>query len=115
MKAFDINRIPLKIQSPHVTTNSVLHTNILAEVEKLGKHFSRISKCEMMLRIDNKRHSPCEVDIKVFVPGSMLYTRGRANEFPPAVASAFKDMHEQLRRYKEKMEDKKAGEISENE
>ena len=114
MNTFDINRIPLKIQSPHVTTNSALHTTILLEVEKLGKLFSRISKCEMMLRIDNKRNSPCEVDIKVFVPGNMLYTRGRGDEFPPAVTQAFKDMHEQLRRYKEKIQDKKAGEISEN-
>ena len=37
MNTFDINRIPLKIQSPHVTTNSALHTTILLEVEKPGR------------------------------------------------------------------------------
>ena len=105
MEKFDINRIPLKIQSPHVVTNSELHTLIHAEVEKLGKVFSRISKCEMMLRIDNKRNSPCEADIKIFVPGGMLYTRGRANEFPQAVALAFKDMQVQLQKFKEKLKE----------
>ena len=105
MEKFDINRIPLKIQSPHVTTNNDLHILIRTEVEKLGKLFSRITKCEMMLRIDNKRNSPCETDIKIFVPGNMLYTRGRADDFPTSVSQAFKDMHEQLRKYKEKLKD----------
>jgi ribosomal subunit interface protein len=107
---FDINNIQLKLQSPHVNTGDALREFILEHIEKLGKIFERFNKCEVMLREENGRKHTSEADIKIFVPGNVLYAQGRANDFRLAVTEAFDDIEDQLIRYKEKLKDIKPNE-----
>jgi ribosomal subunit interface protein len=108
MNDFDINNIQLKIQSPEITVNDGINNLIIEHIEKLGRLFNRITKCEMMLRIENNRKHTCEADVKIFVPGNMLFATGKAADFVPAINEAFHDVHEQLMRYKDKLKDKPA-------
>jgi ribosomal subunit interface protein len=105
MNEFDINAIQLKIQSPELTLDETFHDFILDHITKLGNLFNRINKCEMMLRKESSRKNMMEADIKIFVPGNMLYATGKHTDLRMAVTEAFHDVQEQLYRYKEKLKD----------
>lgn len=50
MKTFNLNDIQLRIQSIDFDVNKELEGTIINGIEKLGKHFSRIKKCEVILK-----------------------------------------------------------------
>ena len=107
MKTFDINNIQLKIQSPDVHVNEELNTYILGQIEKLGKTFSRIERCEMMLKAEkNSKNQNCQIEGKLFVPGQVLFASSKSDHFRMAAKMMFEDLHDQLYSFKEKMTDK---------
>jgi|ERR1017187_2069582 ribosomal subunit interface protein len=106
MNTFDINKIQLTIQSPHFKVNDELNNYLIAEVEKLGKTYSRIDKCEIVLRvIANKPMNNGEVEVKLFVPGNVLFATVKNSDFKLASKKVFEDLKEQLSKFKEKITD----------
>ena len=105
MKEFDINNIQLKIQAPDLSLDGEFNNFLIAHISKLGKLFNRIIKCELMLRPESNRMHIMEADIKIFIPGEMLYASGKNVDLHAAVSEAFHDVHEQLHRHKEKLKD----------
>lgn len=105
MNDFDINAIQLKIQAPGVSIDGDFNDFMLDQISKLGNLFSRIKKCELMLRSESNRKHIMEADIKLFIPGEILYASGQNADLRIAVIEAFHDVHEQLLKYKEKLKD----------
>src|ERR1039457_1869002 len=104
MNTFDINKIQLSIQSPHFKVNDEMHNYILSEVEKLGKTYNRIEKCEINLRvIANNTVDNGEVEAKLFVPGNVLFASVKNSDFKLASKQVFADLKEQLSKFKEKI------------
>jgi ribosomal subunit interface protein len=104
MKAFDVNNIQLKIQSPGVELNEELSDLIIRQLEKLGKTFGNITGCEMMLKNEkDSKKKDCEVEAKIFVPGNMLFASAKDSNFRLASGMVFDDLHDQLYKYKEKL------------
>jgi ribosomal subunit interface protein len=104
MKAFDINNIQLKVQSPGVELDDELSNFIIRSLEKLGKTFGNITGCEMMLKNEkDSKKMDCEVEAKIFVPGNVLFASAKNSSFRLASGLVFDDLHDQLYKYKEKL------------
>jgi putative sigma-54 modulation protein len=104
MKNFDVNGIQLKIQSPGTEINDALNDYIIGHIEKLGKIYGRIIKCEMVLSDEKsgiKKGSKAEV--KLFLPGNVLFASGQEESFHVASKNVFADLEKQLRKFKEKI------------
>jgi putative sigma-54 modulation protein len=105
MSEFDINKIQLTIQAPDLTIDGPFNDLLLEHVEKLGSLFNRITKCEVMLRPESSRKNLMEADVKIFIPGNMLYATGKNEDLRSAVIEAFHDIQQQLHKFKEKLKD----------
>lgn len=82
MKTFDINNIQLKVQSPGTVVSIDLEKYIINQVEKLGKTFSRIKKCEMLLKVErNGRNKNFMVETKLFAPDTILFSKENEDNF----------------------------------
>lgn len=98
---FDINEIELSIQSPNVSLRKELNDYIISQIEKLGKIFSRIERCEVMLHTrKNSQKEFCEVEVKVFVPGKVLFAKEQKVNFRLAAQLAFDDLNHQMIKFK---------------
>ena len=107
MGKFDINSVQLKIQSPQITIDEKLNDYILARIEKAGKVFNRIERCEMTLRAEeDDRKNDCFVEAKLFVPGAVLFASDKKSSFRQAVQIVFDEIQGQLTAYKEIKSDK---------
>ena len=107
MKTFDVNNIQLKIQSPGMTVPASLENFLIAHIEKLGKIFPRIKKCETLLREQkDSRNKTCKIEAKLFIPRTMLFAADEADNFEFAAKNMFDDLRDQLLRYKEKVQKK---------
>jgi ribosomal subunit interface protein len=108
MKTFKSPDIQLIIHSPAVQISDELNQYILGQIEKLGKTFSRIERCDMMLKTkkNNKRQN-CEMEGRLLVPGQMLFASSRSEHFRIAAKMIFENLHNQLTRFKAKITDKK--------
>jgi ribosomal subunit interface protein len=101
MHSFDINKIQLKIQSPHVRVNDEFNDYMIEQIEKLGKIYSRIERCEIMLHTrKNDQKEFCEVEIKIFVPGKILFAKEQKSNFRLSAQSVFEDLHNQITKFK---------------
>src|SRR3569832_183850 len=104
---FDINNIQLKLQSPGITLEPFLEAHLLEQLEKLGKTFSRITGCEMLLKTEKlDKGQNCFIEAKLLIPGHMIFSKQQADNFKLAAAKLYDDLHDQLIRTKEKMQDK---------
>src|SRR5436190_19890399 len=105
MKSFDINKIRLKIQSPHITLDDGLNDYILNQIEKLGKIYGNIEGCEMMFRDEkNKNKENCAVEAKIFVPAHVFFATGKSDSFRLSIKIVFDDLHHQIYKFKEKIQ-----------
>jgi ribosomal subunit interface protein len=111
MTEFDINAVQLKIQAPDLSIDDAFHDFILDQISRLGNLFNRIKKCELMLRPESNRKHIMEADIKIYIPGSMLFASGKNTDLRTAVTEAFHDVHEQLHKYKERMKTHHADQV----
>lgn len=109
MKAFEINNIQLKIQSPNLVVDEKLNDYIIVQIEKLGKKYGRIKKCDVVLKVEKSdKKKNCAVEVKLYVPGQILFAGDKQEEFQVAAKMVFDDLSEQLSRFKEKINDKSA-------
>jgi ribosomal subunit interface protein len=109
MKTFDVNNMQLKIQSPGMVLDDALETYLVSHLEKLGKTFPRIKKCEMLLREEkNGSKKNCLAEGKLFVPGHFLFASSQEDNFKIAAKNMFGDLRDQLLKVKERFADKSA-------
>lgn len=107
MKTFDINNIQLKIQSPDEHFDPAMEEYCVTQVEKLGVIMPRITGCEVMLTREKESHKKNSIaEIKLFVPGAVLFSKEQDENYRLAAKHAFDDVRDQLLKLKGKREDK---------
>lgn len=93
----------LQMNSVHFEADPQLTDFIKQKVDKLETFYDRIVEGEVFLKhnnndgIDNKT-----VEIKLFVPGSTLFSKEDAPSFEAAADAAVDAMRRQLKRFKQK-------------
>lgn len=106
MKTFDVNNIQLTIQSPGIDVSENLREFLIQQIEKLGKLNPRMKKCEIILHNEkNDKLKNCVLEAKIFVPENMFFSKSQDVSYQLAARKVFEDLHEQLFKLKESLEE----------
>ena len=94
----------LQINAVHFDASDQLTDFIQQKVNKLDTFYDRIVEGEVFLKFDNNNQITNKiVEIKLFVPGSTLFTKEEADSFETATDQALDSMTRQLKKYKDKL------------
>ena len=94
----------LQINAVHFDASPQLTDFIQQKINKLDTFYDRIVEGEVFLKLDNNNQITNKiVEIKLFVPGSTLFTKEEADSFETATDKALGSMTRQLKKYKEKI------------
>ncbi|RAU83926.1 ribosome hibernation-promoting factor, HPF/YfiA family [Pontibacter arcticus] len=93
----------LQMHSIHFEADKQLNDFIQAKVDKLSTFYDRIVEGEVFLKHNNSDGNDTKtVEIKLYVPGSTLFSEEDAPSFEAAADAAVNAMRRQLKRFKEK-------------
>ena len=93
----------LQMHSIHFDIDVRLTDLVQKKLEKLEKLYDRITDGEVFFRLENvdSRENKI-VEIKLNIPGSQLFAKGRSNTFEAAADDAAEGLRRQLKKFKEK-------------
>jgi putative sigma-54 modulation protein len=90
--------------SIHFDADQSLLDFIQNKLNKLDTFYDRIVDGEVFLRLDNNNGVNNKiVEVKIFVPGSTLFTKAESASFENATDDALATLSRQLKKYKEKL------------
>jgi len=93
----------LHIQSLHFTADKKLVNFVTTKISKLKKYYDQILDVDVMLRLENSGQIRDKiVEVKIKIPGSVVFVRETSNKFENATESSYLNARRQLIRYKEK-------------
>ncbi len=93
----------LQMYSVHFDADEQLTNFIQQKVNKLETFYDRIVDGEVFMRHNNNDGTDTKtVEIRLFVPGSTLFSKEDAPSFEAAADAAVEAMRRQLKKYKEK-------------
>ena len=93
----------LQIQSLHFTADKKLVNFMESKLTKLGKYFDRILDVDVIMRLENTgRIKEKVVELKIKIPGSVVFVKESSNKFENATESAYQNARRQLIKYKER-------------
>jgi putative sigma-54 modulation protein len=95
----------LQINSVHFDADKGLTDFVQQKINKLDTFFDRIVEGEVFLKQDNKTTPTSSkiVEVKLFVPGSTLFSKEEAATFEIATDRVLDSMSKQLKKYKDKL------------
>ena len=93
----------LKVQSIHFDADKKLLAFIREKVEKLETFYDHIIDGEVILKLDNSSTENKISEIKLNIPGKLLFAKEQASTFEEATDNAVEALRKQLTRYKEKI------------
>jgi putative sigma-54 modulation protein len=88
--------------SIHFDADQSLLDFIQTKLNKLDTFYDRIIDGEVFLRLDNNNVNNKLVEVKIFVPGSTLFTKTESSSFENATDEALATLTRQIKKYKEK-------------
>ena len=101
MQIFDVNNIQLKMQSFDAKINSDLLNYIISHIEMLSSSFSKILKCELILKNEkNSQADNCVAEVKVFLPDNVFFASNHCGSFKLAFKNVFEELNDQLLKFK---------------
>ncbi|OON70493.1 ribosome hibernation-promoting factor, HPF/YfiA family [Hymenobacter sp. CRA2] len=93
----------VQMQSVHFTADQKLLDFIQKRLDKLETFYDRIVEGEVIMRLNNNDGvNNKTVEVKIFVPGSTLFSQESSSSFEAAADAAAEQLKKQLIRYKEK-------------
>lgn len=92
----------LQMYSIHFDADQSLLDFIQNKLNKLDTFYDRIVNGEVFLRLDNNTINNKIVEVKLFVPGTTLFTKTESTSFENATDEALATLTRQLKKYKEK-------------
>ena len=96
----------IQIESPHVEIDRELASQIRAKFNHLGKRYDRIECCDVVLKREKSdKQQNFFVEVKMDVPGKVLFASDKAETFEMALEKVVKDLEHQLNRHKEEIEE----------
>lgn len=93
----------LKVQSIHFNADKKLIEFIQRKLDKLHTFYDRLVDGEVFLRLNNEGVENKTVEIKVRVPGSLLFATEKARSFEEATGLAANALQMQLRKFKTRL------------
>jgi putative sigma-54 modulation protein len=94
----------LQINAVNFDARTELQDFVQQKINKLDTFYDRIVEGEVFLKLDNNNQIANKiVEIKLFVPGSTLFTKEEADTFETATDKALDSMTRQLKKYKDKI------------
>lgn len=94
----------VQMQSVHFDADQKLLDFIQKRLDKLETFYDRVTEGEVIMRLNNKDGIANKtVEIKVLVPGTMLFAQEDAGTFEAATDAAADSLKRQITKYKEKM------------
>lgn len=73
-----------------------------SKFDHLGRVYKGINHCDVVLRKEkNSQQNSCCIEIKVEVPGAILYAKENEKSFQSALRKAIENLEHQLRKGKE--------------
>ena len=98
----------IRISTRHGSVSEETRSKIIAKVEKLGRTFDRLTEIEVT--IDLERRDDPAVDLKVNAEHKHDFvTSIRAGELLSSVEQAVHKLEQQLRKYKQKIQERHRG------
>lgn len=93
----------LQMHSIHFDADRKLLDFIQKKVNKLETFHDRIVNGEVILKLDNNEERENKIiEIKLFIPGNMLFAKEQSKTFEAAADVVVETMKRQLKKYKEK-------------
>lgn len=94
----------IKIHSIHFDADSKLLDFIDERINRLENFYDRIIGAEVYLKLEAGKHAVQDkvAEIKISMPGKVLFCEERSKQFEEAVDSASENMLRQIKRHKEK-------------
>ena len=92
-----------KIQSLHFDADQQLKSFIQEKANKLLTFFDNIIEGEVILKFDNSNTDNKISEIKLIIPGKILFAKEQASTFEEATDNAVEAMKKQLTKHKEKV------------
>ncbi|MBG8553392.1 ribosome hibernation-promoting factor, HPF/YfiA family [Hymenobacter guriensis] len=94
----------VQMQSVHFDADQKLLDFIQKRLDKLETFYDRVTEGEVIMRLNNKDGIANKtVEIKVLVPGTMLFAQEDAGTFEAATDAAADSLKRQITKYKDKM------------
>ncbi|QIX61163.1 ribosome-associated translation inhibitor RaiA [Hymenobacter lutimineralis] len=94
----------VQMQSVHFDADQKLLDFIQKRLDKLETFYDRVTEGEVIMRLNNKDGIANKtVEIKVLVPGTMLFAQEDAGTFEAATDAAADSLKRQITKYKEKL------------
>ena len=101
----------LQVQSIHFDADQKLVNYIQKKVDKLETFYDRLVDGEVFLRLNNEGIDNKTVEIKIKVPGALIFAVEKARSFEAATDIATDALRMQLKKFKAKLRNKKAGKL----
>jgi len=95
----------LQVHSIHFDADSKLINFIQRKIDKLETFYDRLVDGEVFLRLNNEGIDNKTVEIKLKVPGSLLFAKEQARSFEAATDMATDALRIQLKKFKMKVSD----------
>ncbi|MGI8893576.1 MAG: ribosome hibernation-promoting factor, HPF/YfiA family [Bacteroidia bacterium] len=92
-----------KIQSIHFDADQQLKAFIQEKADKLLTFYDNIIEGEVILKNDNSNVSNKISEIKLIIPGKILFAKEQASTFEEATDNALEALRKQLTKHKEKI------------
>jgi len=96
--------VQINISTRHGHISDTTHEKITEKLEKLSRFFDRISSIELTIDLE-RRESPV-VDLNVTAKQKEFVASSQAGELMISIDEAVNKMEQQLRKYKEKVQDR---------
>src|SRR5687768_12433101 len=107
---FNLNYVLMKlqVQSIHFDADTKLIDFIQRKIDKLETFYDRLVDGEVFLRLNNEGIDNKTVEIKLKVPGSLLFAKEQARSFEAATDLATEALKMQLKKFKHKIQKARA-------
>jgi putative sigma-54 modulation protein len=98
----------LQVHSIHFDADRKLLDFIEQRVDKLNTYYDRVEGGEVFLRLNNEGVENKTVEIKLSVPGKMLFAKEQARSFEAAADQAVEALKNQLSKFKTQIKEGRA-------
>ncbi len=102
----------LQVHSIHFDADRKLLEFIQSKLNKLDTFYDRITGGEVFLKLDKGESTKVKgktLEVKISLPGATLFVREMATTFEEAMDIAIEALKIQLKRFKEKIQEKSVG------
>lgn len=98
----------LQIESPHIELDEKLVQLMHKKFDHLGKRYSRIHSCTVVLRQENSDiQKYYSIEAKMEVPRTILFASEKEESFELALKKLMDDLEHQLRQFKEELDEQR--------